>query len=566
MKLADSSYCFVSSGAPAVIEAARRLAIPEVAGNGGNGRICLFASSRSGGEQRHLYMINDQADYTDRDVLEHAISGGGTSPPYDSLVSAAFIDGPVFRCISDYWGLREHYWYEDRDTFVCSDNIFNVAALTDRDISEESLFEYLFFLSPIRDHTWFAGIRCLLPGQGLAYDRRARTVLLSEPLDCAGDLLGENATAPDIAPAVRSFFSNARRRTGAGTAAITLSAGSDSRTVLAGLISSGFPLKAYSFGTPALYETREIERLTRRFGIDWRFIDIDDTDARWFELFRESTADSNGLLNPLRTHYEILYGTIPADEVIFEGILGSQFLKGEHCVGATISAAHRDSITGGASPERALETHFAFLGELLYPRMREYILDRYGGELLDVDTPRGLRAFQSFAFSVFPRRIFAGMVMIAGRDHGVYLPFISPCILKAVLGRGFGIARNVSLRSDAHGYIRSVLPESVIVRELDRRIYTSVLDRNFSFREVLEYPFFLVRLLKAMRVAKKKVRYRNCVVGQIDNSRIEGLVARYAHDQAGTCRFIDALVKDGRHFKEAAQIGMIRSIKAEFAR
>lgn len=195
----------------------------------------------------------------------------------------------------------------------------------------------------------------------------------------------------------------------------------------------------------------------------------------------------------------------------------------------------------------------------------EHLVTQLGVDWLfiDIDTAGGLRAFQSFAFSVLPRRIFAGMVLIAGMRHGLYFPFLSPRILKAVFGQGLGIARNVSLRNDAHGYIRSVLSESVIVRELDERIYASVLDRGFSFKEVFEYPLFLVRLLMSIRAVKKRVRFRNCVFGQIDNSRIERLVARYARDQAGAHRFVDALLESGGRFKETAQIGMIRSLQSE---
>ena len=467
-------------------------------------------------------------------------------------VASLLDDG--FACLADFYAIGTHYRYEDDDTFICGDDLFLVAALAGVDLSLESLYEYLFFLSPAGERTWFDGVRRLLPGQGLRYEADGHRVSVTGAIPVIERLASIDAGS--IGEAVRRFVEAAGRAVDGTRANVSISAGSDSRTVLAILRGIGAPIHAWSFGSPGLVETDLIGRLVRDFDLEWTLVDMSEFRSPWVERFRRTLRETGGLLNPYRTHYGEFYDRMPAGEPVFEGVLGSQFMKGEMAVGSIVSPAHHDVLSGGMTVERSVERHFAGLPDDFRRGMAAYLADVHPNALNDVHGDAGAAAFRRWGLEFFPGRIFAGMIRLPMKRRAVYQPLIAPSIVASVNGMDLGIARDIGIRCDHRGPIAVLEAEAMIVRDLDPEIYRSVLDRGISFREVLELPCPARRLVKKWRNGVAKLRYRGWRWGQVDNVDVDRETAAYAAAAAGRHPLVDLLL-EGSHPKETATLAMI---------
>jgi hypothetical protein len=552
MQKPTNSYCYVSTLDHGVAESSRRLGLAP-RGEVGGRRIFFSAPEVRDGD--YLAVMNDIGDYDVDRIKSWLRSGGGGVPDFDSLVSAAFQFERGFACTGDFWGINSHYWFRDGTTFCCSDNVFLVATIAGRDFSRESLWEYLFFLSPAGERTWFHDVRKLRPGETILYDAAKHDLAITDPFDIESAL---RERAPhELNDALSGFFEGTKRVLEGRSAAVSISAGSDSNTVLSCVRGFGIPYRAYSFGTPHLVETRQIELNSKRLAFDWTLVDMSDFGSSWRDRFRRTLPLTNGLLNPYRTHYQEYYGAIPREAAVFEGLMGSQFMKGEFAAGSTISRAYRTAITTDEPLDHIIRREYAGFSEPFLGGMIEYITDAHGARLKNVNTPDGFEAYRSWAFEFIPGRIFSGIVLLASRDHSVYQPLISPMILGSLYRRGLGFVGDLNFREAYGGAVSSLEPEALIVREMDRDIFENVLDRGISFREVLELPPWRLKLARKRRNILRKLRNRNFRFGQVDNRAIRDEVGGYAQSLAGSHQFIDELLRGERWNKEAATLGMM---------
>ena len=525
-----------------------------------NERKAEFATSRAGADGSFTAVMNDLGDYDPEMIVERIRSGGKVCSDYDSLVSMARATVDDFLCVTDSWGIQNHYWFMDDDVFICSNNLLLVARAIEADLSKTAFFEYLFFLSPLGERTWFDNIRTLRPGQSLVYDRVSRKLETGPYFDPVDELFDRDPSSRTIEEASDAFFSRAVNVLSGRRAALLLSAGSDSRTVLSALRKSGLPITAYSFGTPDLRATVEIEALVSMLGLDWDLVDISPLAGGWEERFRSSCLLTSGYLNPLRVHYDLLYERIPREHAVFEGIFGSQSIKGEFCEGSTVGRCYAEVIRRGNTVEGAVKKHCPGISPDLAGRMVEYISDTYGRDMIDTDTGAGMRNFYSLAFSMVPGRIFSGMMLLGASEHDTYYPFLSFDLLRSVYSRGLGARRSLSIRSDFPGPVAALVPESIIVRSMDREIYRSVLDRGVSFREALEYPMKLSEAIRKARNLIRKIRFRGYFAGQVDNTAIHVKMASYIRRARSVHPLIDGIADEPGLSKQAANTGMILEI------
>ena len=95
-----------------------------------------------------------------------------------------------------------------------------------------------------------------------------------------------------------------------GTNYISLSAGTDSRTILALLRHYHIKHKAISFGKLNMFETDRIKKFAKKYKIPWQLINLEGIENTFDELFYRGTFIYNGLLNPLIIHLIPFYDKI----------------------------------------------------------------------------------------------------------------------------------------------------------------------------------------------------------------------------------------------------------------
>ncbi len=523
-QFAPRLYCYVSTRSTDLAARLRAKADANVQyaeiGNAGGRTQFLFVSPRRDGDKLILASVtNDLGDFDLARMTDRALAGKPVDDvPFDSNVALSCNDAAAFACASGYWGIMTHYWHHDADTFVCSNNVFLTAGIAGDELSEPAMFEYLFFGWPRKEKTWFKAVSSLQPGQQLKLDVERHAVELLGGTDFDKLLDPEPL---ELLPTVREFFSKAKQRIGRDrTTYISLSSGSDSRTVLSCLRGMKMQPHAISFGNFNMLETRDVAELTHQLHVPWLFVDLAEFPDRFDELFAEGTFFSNGLLNPLRTHYPWLYSHMRRGNAVFEGILGSEFIKGEIAMPPMASPMYRDIITLDISLEAALGKYYPEMPEPTRQNLTSYIRSEYSHMFVNVNTPEGARSFQRYLLEDIPRRFFAGIIKIASQNSTMgYYPFLSPRILQAVFSNDCGMRKGFSLQKDFVGPIASLRAEALIVKEMDEEIFNSTLDRGVSFRDVLA-PAAVAKTRRKMNLLEKKIRIGSLFGGQIDNSRV----------------------------------------------
>ena len=431
--------------------------------------------------------INDLGDYNLSNISTEMLNGKFLSINWESLISLSNINADVFSCITDYWGILNHYWFKSENTFICSNNIFLVSALIKPKLDKEALYEYLFFNAPRKNKTWFENVNCLLPGQQLIYDKKNCSIKLSSGTDFSNLFTSNNKANP--VKEIKTFFQSIQaREKRISQNKIALSAGSDSRTILACLRYFNMNPYAISFGRKDMVETQKVENLTHNLNIPWQLVSLEGFEKNFDNLFRKGTFITNGYLNPLRTHYVVLYDHLNENDALFEGILGSEFVKGEEAIGSMISLPHLDVITENSTIRISIEKYYSSLPNNFKNAMIEYISSQYQYELLDVNSSEGFESYQQFMLEFIPSRIFGGLISLLLENRVFpYYAFLSPSILKAIFNKGFGISSSASPRKDFVGPTKSLMAEALIVKALDSKIYNSLLDRNVRFKHT-SYP------------------------------------------------------------------------------
>jgi hypothetical protein len=234
---------------------------------------------------------------------------------------------------------------------------------------------------------------------------------------------------------------------------------------------------------------------------------------------------TNGLLNPLRMHLHSFYRGLRGD-ALFEGLLGSEFVKAEIAVGAVVSSAYAGVVSEGGSLRGAIDSRFECLSPEFRSRLERHVTENYGHMLVPVDAPEGVREFARFAFHFIPSRVFGAQYVLSSAMLSLYEPFLSRRFLRA-LSVSFGVTHYNSLSRDFPGPIRSLKPEAMIVRAFDPPLYASRLDRLFSMKEALELPAFLVRNLQRARKNTLGLLTRGMRQGQVDGALLHNAARQF---------------------------------------
>jgi hypothetical protein len=526
-EIKETIYCFVATRSEEMISRMeqtgstfRKLRSKD----GANTYLFTNHHEKMKGEIISFSIFNDIGDY-DVTAMLNTLIRGEFIEDYDgeSLISMSCYGDKYFSCMSDYWGVMTHYWYDSDDTFICSNNIFFVSAVTQEKISRTSLYEYLFFLAPLDSATWYENIKSLLPGQQLIFNSADHNVKLSQPSDFM-ELF--QPVDNDIIKAISNFMAKAKSRIASdATNYIALSSGSDSRTVLACLRYFDMNPHALSFGQHHLRETKRIEQLVNKLNIPWNLVDIDGFEKEFEQLSMKGTLISNGFLNPLRSHYIKFYESVDEGNTVFEGFFGSKFVKGEIPRTSHISKSHEMVIVAGVSVNEAIETCYPELSVEFKESMSQYLTANYGLLLKDINSDEGYRDYLPFLFKITGSKLFSGhFALMLANGIAPYYPFLYRNFLRSLFSGGGGVVASIDLRRDFVGPIKCIQKEAEIVRFMDKQIYKTVLDRQFSFKDSLLPSFFATTKRKYNVLIHKLKTSRELKTGQIDNIKIEKIV------------------------------------------
>lgn len=424
-----------------------------------------------------------------------------------SLASFFFLKGDdKICCNTDFMGLFTHYYYHNSGNIIISDNLSIIANLTEASFSIEGIYDSILFKKPFGQNTWYKNIFCLTAGTILEYDLKDNTLYKGRGTDFDELLAGNNY---DIADTFTELF---KADPMTNPTALSISAGSDSRSILAGLKYAERKFKAYSWGGDDYMETRKIEKLVKQFNLDWEPLYFKKLQADFMNYHFNSIYFSSGLIPAV--HHFYYFSCLPEEISLFEGYGGSEFIKGEHSDGM-YTDLFKDIIKNRKTLSTALLENLNGIQNQLKVNICEYLGDKYGEYLHFIDTEKGKKSFQQYLLAFLPSKIFSGIFKSSDCfGHKLTEPYFSPKILASIFAKGMGIKRNLSLRKDFSGIARALKPQSLIVRKISPELYHSLLDRNIRYSE-WNLPF--VYPLRKIRQKVDMLNYRHFPVkAQVD--------------------------------------------------
>ena len=471
-----------------------------------------------------LSLINDLVDYDIQEICNILKRGDFIDNIlFDSILSVSCVSKKYFSCMNDFWGIMSHYYYRTTNTFICSNNIFMINEIVKKKISSTALYEYLFFLYPRNDETWFTNIKRLLPGQQLVFDMKSNSLRLSKSTDFSKLSKSRNKNYVD---SIKDFFLLAKKKIGYdNSCTLGISAGADTRTILACLKHTNMKYNTVSFGMSHLIETNKIIKFVNKFHIPWKLIDLKGYEKKFINLFKRETCISNGSLNPLRTHYLYYYDKIKYVNFLFEGILCDELVKGKVALNTSISPLHQEVIVNSKPIDLVIDMYYPELSFEFRHNMAEYITANYNDDLIDINLDEGLENWKMFLFDFIPSKVFGGLILLV-INNGInpYYPFLSPKVLESIYCSGNGMILKSSIRDDFIGNIKCMKVLAEITKSTDNKMFTSLLDRNISLKDSIIYPDLFLLPKRIILKIIDSIKYRKYLAAQIDNRKIRNII------------------------------------------
>ena len=241
-------------------------------------------------------------------------------------------------------------------------------------------------------------------------------------------------------------------------------------------------------------------------------------------MLEQAILESNGLINPLRIHYLDYYRQIPKDSLLMEGILGSEFIKGEISYPTMTSFPVIDVHFKRKSIENVISERFPYLNSEEQVEMTQVI--KQNGLWTHNEKKEKKNVYAKYLFSNLPSKVFGGIINIASVRHRMLHPYINTQILNSVFQKGYGIMNYSSFDDDFPGAIKCLRPEALAVREWDSKLYKSLLDRGVSLSESFSQ---IAPLLKKKRSLLNRLgNDPSLFYGQIDNSDVKRWILQEA--------------------------------------
>lgn len=423
-------------------------------------------------------------------------------------------DGHSIYAHSDYWGIYPLYYFNNDDIFILSNNIYSIKHLLNNrhylKADKNSFFDYLFFNFPLKNKTWFEDIKCLESNNELKYciDNKYPIINKLNIDSNINIILNDN-----IMEAITNYFEtlfDLRNEIG-----LSISAGSDSRTLLSCLRYFDIKHRLFCFGRDNYAEYLDIKKFLKELGETLEYIKLSDNTDEYEYILEHAIVQSNGLINPFRVHYYDYYNKLPDNIYLMEGLLGSEFVKGEISCPTMTSYPVKELLFYKYNISNIVKNRFYFLSPDERINMTDYLLNEYNPYIQCINDQDITHLYAKYLFNTLPAKVFGGLIQIAARKLYPIYPFLDMGILSSIFKNGYGILHYSSFSNNFPGPIKCLIPEALIVKKTDRKIYNQILDRKISFSDAFN---ILAPMKKKLRCIPLNIfPNRHLFYGQIDN-------------------------------------------------
>lgn len=434
--------------------------------------------------------MNDLGDY---DLKEfHFDKTHKLGKNFDSLISYCLVNRQGFVAGTDYLSIYNHYYFQDRETFICSNNMFITASLCNDTVSEVALIETLFFRFPYRNGTFFQSVKCLKPYQQLLFTADGDFILSNSVV--YNDLILEDTVSMD--EDIDSFFTHLKNPANLPPL-LSFSGGSDSMTILSILKKKNYNCTLASFAGTNAADTDRIKKLATRTRCPSYF-----DQSEKFGKNLEDEIDYAFLTNGYSPspHFYRFYKNLPGKFQVFDGYSA---MLGDWSE-AFLHFPYRQ-VLQGQEMDTVLKKNFSSFDDKFLNKMKEYLLDNYKDIFININTEDGLKNIRQYAVDFIPGKILSRVYKCNTNFGHLNVSFFqSRKFISFVEKNNFGIAKTCSARNDYPGYVVNRFPLGLIAHHMDKRINRLPLSYGLSLSDMYSNHKF-VPLKKKIHVIKRKI-------------------------------------------------------------
>jgi hypothetical protein len=481
---------------------------------------------RKSSDDKFIYInkINEQSDYNLFEIWKNAenINFDYPLPDYDTLLSYSLIKNDFFIAVNDYNGILKHYYCLHNNLFICSNNSFLVAFLSDSKISDEAIYEVLFFRFPYKIGSYFNKVESLKPFQVLKFNLETKSLKLSNSISQTE--LVDNLGFESLSQAADDFFLRLKFENPVN---ISFSGGSDSTAIAALLTKYNIPFNLVSFEGHNKYDTKKIKYLSKKVRKPLIMINAKEqniTDEQCFEY----TILSNG--NLVSVHLLNFYKNM-IKSCIFDGY---SFNAGDFS-DAYISDIHGHMLK--KNDLNYLDDYFLGLDKKFITDMKNYINDNY--KFINCDSNDGLKYIQKYLFDFVNSTVHAGVILSSlyfGHDN--YSFYLSKKFILTVIKNKYGLAKSFSKRNDYPGYAESKYALGVLAYYCNNKFCYVKLDKGLSLMDIYNNTKNISKIKRY--IDRKKNAFINKYI--LDKKNL--FTAEYEHLNEKLVEFANRFVSD----------------------
>ncbi|HCM59960.1 MAG TPA: hypothetical protein DIS74_06240 [Bacteroidales bacterium] len=265
-----------------------------------------------------------------------------------------------FEIYNDIHGMGRYFIWERGNDFIISNSIEKVRNYSRAAPDYENMALYCLTEHFVMDMTAFQGVKQSAPASRITFDGAMRRSLYWEPMRLFNSQKKEcepECCADRWVKIIKGYISEPGMNT-----TLTLTGGSDSRLVLAGLMKSGAKVSAFTYGDPRSADALVAKMVAERLGIDHAVHFADFPSPGWLgDRWHGIISIGNTLVNLHRAHRyhaaEEERKRKPEVGLLFTGLMGGEYLRGPEYDGYIISEYFRKVNHGSPSDRlrRAME-------------------------------------------------------------------------------------------------------------------------------------------------------------------------------------------------------------------
>lgn len=404
-----------------------------------------------------------------------------------SFISKAMLNENEFLAEADFWGINTHYWYIDENIFVCSDSVNEVISYVKNiQLSNTDILDVLFFGFPSSGRTIFRDINRLKASETLEFNFSDSKVKIAQIISLDQYFYKtkrKELSEDQLIKILNANFDNLNLQ----NPKIALSAGSDSRTILASLLHYGETPVAVTFGDERSLELKDVERLCRRFNIELEKINARMEPENYIAVLETYTKHANYLVTGQTIHIANIFDKNLGNQSahIFLGFLGSEFIKG--VLSELIVSYPLQDLISEKSIKQIIETRFGYLKTNVKKELEDYIVHKIIPKYF-ISKDKNYSLFRYCLYNL-PSTVFGGPINLGQyQGYNVFLPYLSKTILEYAFSTGYGVLHNNNLMKNM-SQRKSFLFQAQWVRLMSSRFYYSMIPQyGGSFFDICYLP------------------------------------------------------------------------------